>query len=343
MTTPVTETARFGGLPFATLAGQIRLAATARGLTVSDIADGLRVATPLGTLDFAAEGDRIRLTIAAPGADSLQLIREGAIETLARGLPDIARTLTWDSAPVAGALPPNFRASSVVSVRPLAQDFLRVRIAGERLEPFAGERMHFRLALPQPGDADPVWPCLDAMGRTIWPEGDKMLHRPAYTVIACDPAVGWLDFDVFEHDGGRTTEWARNARAGDRIGIVGPGSARIETATRMLLGGDETAYPALARTLAGLPADATGDLVLLSRTGKTDYPFDAPPGIRVTHLIRDVGPGLVETFRRLGPPEGGFLWAGAEHGDAMALREHFRAGLGWEKDRSYMAAFWNRG
>ncbi len=339
----LTETARFGGIDFAALSQMIQGVAAARGLdTAPTDAGGLICQTPLGSFAFTPEGDRIRLDLVSQTPEGLQRLRDELVERLLAGLPALADSLSWQEPQKEGDRPANFRLVELVSVTPLGRDFLRVRIAGDGLDIFAGERIHFRLVLPPAGDTDPQWPSLDANGRTTWPSGDKALHRPVYTTIACDLAAGWLDFDVFVHDGGRITEWARAARPGDRIGMIGPGGAALVHAPQMLLAGDETAYPALVRLLAHVAGRAQGEVVLLSQDGSTDYPIMIPEGFELTRIGRDAGSdGFVELLKSRQMPEtGAFIWIASEKAHMRALRAHFREGLGWGQDRSYIAGFW---
>jgi NADPH-dependent ferric siderophore reductase len=55
----------------------------------------------------------------------------------------------------------------------------------------------------------------------------------------------------------------------------------------LLLGGDETAVPAVTSILARLPAGATGEALLEVPTADDVLGLDAPAGVRVTWLPRD--------------------------------------------------------
>ena len=71
-----------------------------------------------------------------------------------------------------------------------------------------------------------------------------------------DPAALELDVDVVLHDGGVASDWAAGAEAGDEVAVSGPGRgyAVDADAPAFLLGGDETAIPAISQLLEVLPA-----------------------------------------------------------------------------------------
>ncbi|WP_347137503.1 siderophore-interacting protein [Paracoccus sp. SSK6] len=56
-------------------------------------------------------------------------------------------------------------------------------------------------------------------------QGAAALHRPAYTVRHIDPAAGWLETDIFIHDGGRACDFAISAAPGTPVGLTGPEAA----------------------------------------------------------------------------------------------------------------------
>lgn len=95
--------------------------------------------------------------------------------------------------------------------------------------------MHFRLVYPKLAGQVPLWPQINSEGRTIWPDGDDELLRPVYTVRQFDMQAQTLDFDVFLHDGGRTTDWAKGVGIGAKVGLLGPSGGGVPEADFMLL------------------------------------------------------------------------------------------------------------
>jgi NADPH-dependent ferric siderophore reductase len=172
-----------------------------------------------------------------------------------------------------------------------------------------------------------------------------------YTVRAWDPAAAELTIDFVHHgDEGVAGPWAAAARAGDRIQFTGPGGAYTPRpdADWHLLAGDESALPAIAATLDGLPQDARA-LVFVEVAGPEEEQADlvAGPGVGLRWLHRGgAGPGaaLVPAVRATAlPPGSGHVFV---HGEAHAVRElrrHLRAERGLDPAWTSISGYWRRG
>lgn len=235
-----------------------------------------------------------------------------------------------------GALAAGLSLMRVVSVRQISPRFRRVRLAGPEVARFGAQGLHFRLLLPPAGQL-PEWPRIDAKGRTRWPEGAAALHRPVYTVRALDGEAGWLDFDIFLHEGGSVTEWSAAVRPGAEVGVIGPGGGWVPEAGHVTLVGDETALPAIARILSLLPAGARGSAhVAVAADDLGELP--RPPGMA---LVRLGGHGaLLPALEALElPATDRFVWFAAEKRLAEAARKSLRdRGLG--KAEMMAAGYW---
>lgn len=90
------------------------------------------------------------------------------------------------------------------------------------------------------------------------PDGEV---RRTYTVATVDPEAEELTIDFVIHgDQGIAGPWARDAKAGDRIELLGPGSGYRPDpdADHHLFVGDEAALPAIAAAFAVLEPNARG-------------------------------------------------------------------------------------
>lgn len=264
-------------------------------------------------------------------AEALADLRREITETVSRALGQIIAP-DWS---MAGMRPANFSLARVGQRVRIGADFIRLRLHGEAMARFApDDSMHFRMILPQ-GEGPPQWPQIGPKGQTVWPGGAHALHRPVYTVRTCDAAQGWLETDIFLHAGGRVPEWAQRVAEGAEIGISGPNGGGIAQNGALLLAGDETAYPAIARIIEARP-DASGEIWLC---GRADYPMPAHGGMRIHHSV-DGFDGLARALRGALPADC-FVWIGAQKRVVTALRGLILDELGHDPGLTHLAAYWS--
>ena len=174
--------------------------------------------------------------------------------------------------------------------------------------------------------------------------GTSSLHRAAWDADACELTV---DFAV--HGGGVAARWASGAQPGDVLVFEGPGGGYRPdpTADWHLLVGDESALPAIARSLAELPAGARAlvrlvcdgpdhelpletaadlDLLWLHRSGAEDDPWLLPAAVRTAR----VPDGRVHAFM---------------HGEADEIRDirrHLLSERGVPRQDMSCSPYWRR-
>lgn len=243
---------------------------------------------------------------------------------LAEIFEDNGFTISWDESNE-GALAPGLSLMNVHSVTRRSPGFTRVRLVGEEASRFATGGLHFRLLLP----ADPKmpgWPRISHTGRTVWP--DEKIHKPVYTVVAQDS--NWLDFDIFHHDGSPTCNWIGRNPVGQTVGVMGPGGGWCPSAPALLLYGDETAQPAIARMLA--LAEGKVSAVLASNRSDLGALADDSRVSRTDDLVQALKSATV--------PESGYVWFAADAERAREARSHL-SGLGLAKSQFTAAAYWS--
>ncbi|UMG92904.1 siderophore-interacting protein [Nocardioides sp. TF02-7] len=138
---------------------------------------------------------------------------------------------------------------------------------------------------------------------------------------------GELVLDVVVHDVGLVTEWASGDCVGDRVTITEPkGSfAMPDTAAWLLLVGDLTALPAMARiaeTHAGtVPTRVWAEVPDLPEQ-LAGYLPDGPD-VTWLGLADDGGSRLAAVVENLDWPEGeGYFWMAGESAQMRAIRKH---------------------
>ncbi len=256
----------------------------------------IRVDFPTGAIRFARGEGGLAIGVTALSATDLFVLREAVVSLIDSFDPELAALLIWDRPLARTNHPPNFRHGTVIAVSHPGPHFTRVRIAATNLAPFAISGLHLRLLQPPKGRT-PVWPTVSDTGRTVWATGEDALHDPVYTIRAIDAVAGWLDVDIFLHGRGRTCRWASAVRPGDEVGLTGPGGGYLPTARTLVLAGDETALPAIARILETVAADTTGQALILVPSPAAMQPLAAPPGVHGSLAVPQRGR---HSDRRLG-------------------------------------------
>lgn len=311
-------------------------------LPVEETEAGLLVRPPLASVSLEVDRAGLQVRIEAADATALQNIRDYLHHILDHIAPGLTQGAIWEGDIQRNRAPLNFCTATVQGVRRVGPNFLRITLDCADTLRLSEERgMHFSLLLPPEGRA-PVWPRLDANGRTVMPDGEDRLHRAAYTFVALDPDRGRFTFDVFEHEGGRATGWARTARPGDIVGISGPGSGGFPRARHLLIAGDETALPAIRRILETSEPDRRGHAILEVGTDADICDLPRPDGIALTWCIRQRQERLWDRLSQAPLPPGPdrYVWVAAEKSLVRDAKARFRHTLGLDADKGYFAYYW---
>lgn len=307
-----------------------------------------------GSLSLALSGGRIGLTSAGGGLDlrieaetdrRLFLLQQMVMTRLDR-LDPVPR-LDWEHVD-AGALPPNLSIATVGGIRQVSPNFRRVRLHFADVARYADNGLHFRLVIPAAppetarGGSVAEWPVIDDSGRTRWPAGDRALHRPVYTVREIDAAAGWMDFDVYLHDGGRVSAWTRRAQPGDRIGLMGP--TLLNPAKPGWVGyfGDETALPAIAMHLSRLPDDTRGRAVIALANQADRQALTHPRGVTLDWISRSEGALLDALKATVLPDSDRYVFFAGERAEADLARAWLRDDRGLAKAETQVTAYWSQ-
>ncbi|MEL6101845.1 MAG: siderophore-interacting protein [Pseudomonadota bacterium] len=343
---PFEATADLPGVSFAAMRQMILMQAKSAGLTVLvDDAQHLTVETAHGLIGLrSGSASETAGFVGAVDEHWLFIMKSAVVSQMEHVMPELATKMRWSNGPEEGALPPNFAFAEVRDVSALGPNFYRVMFKGEDYSKHGDAAIHFRLVLPAEGAA-PRWPSVAANGSVVWPDGPDAPHRPVYTTRSIDHDINILIMDVFIHEGGRVTDWARGhlERPAARrvVGLLGPSGGGLLVADRVLMATDETGFPAAARLLENLPEGATGDLLLEAENGAAcAYPIAAPPGIEVTWLPRASGQSLRDATLALLPSHtGSKIWFAGEREAARSVREAAKV-AGREADDLRISGFW---
>ncbi|MFJ5120479.1 MULTISPECIES: siderophore-interacting protein [unclassified Kitasatospora] len=261
----------------------------------------------------------------------------------------------------------------VTQVERLTPRMARVTFEAETLDETVGRLpdQQVKLCFPREGQAEPVLPARseDPMG---WyraclavPEAERPWLR-SFTVRRRRPGTRLLEIDFVLHgdsgpasgpdsgpDGGPAAAWARRARPGDRLGMVGPSelyarpvplATAVAEADWVLLAGDETALPAIGTLLEALPP-GTGAVAFIEVAEEAERQrLDSRADLTVHWLHRDgAAPGgpLTAAVRAADLPGGTpFAWLAGEAAAVRALRRHLVEERGLARPSVEFAGYW---
>lgn len=230
-------------------------------------------------------------------------------------------------------------------------NFVRITLQSDDLHDFQSASFddHVKLFFPEPGCERPVLPEVGANG-LIFPEGQVRPTVRDYTPRLYDPLKRELVLDFAVHNGGAAITWAQQAQPGHYLGMGGPrGSMVIPSHFDWhFLIGDETAYPAIARRLEELPAQAQVYTFIEVDDPSAQLPLNTKAQLSATWLYRrdqqDEVKAFVDALSDTALPEGeGFIWAAAESAVIKAVHQHFVTVRGVDKSRIRASNYWKHG
>ena len=235
----------------------------------------------------------------------------------------------------------------VLRTQQLTPSLVRVVLGGPGLAGFqdvADTDAYVNVAIPPPGAAyGPVFDpdeVKETLARDQWPA------RRRYTVREFRDGELTLDF-VVHGDSGAAGPWARSAQPGDVLVLTGPGAGYSPdpTADWHLLVGDESALPAIARTLEVLPEGARAVVRLVVDGPDHELPLTTGADADVVWLHRSAPdptplPAAVEAIDFPAGRVHAFV-----HGEAdeiRAIRRHLLADRGLTRGQMSCSPYWRR-
>lgn len=173
-----------------------------------------------------------------------------------------------------------------------------------------------------------------------------------YTVRWFDPRARELALDFVIHgDEGLAGPWARDARPGDTIDLMGPGGAYSPRADAdwHLVAGDEAALPAALAALEALPEGARAHAFLEVDGPDEELKVETAGDVSVTWLHRRGAPAgsttlVADAVKALDWPQGrAQVFVHGEAGLLKALRRFLLQERGVERDLLSLSGYWRRG
>jgi NADPH-dependent ferric siderophore reductase len=310
-------------------------------LAEKDGDNSFSIKSEYGLLRLSATEQQMNLIVETDRSDGLDIMRDFVADYLLEHMPGLKSSdLVWSGHKVAEGVPGNFRTMTVAKRQVLNEGMLRLTLTGNDLQLFEEGGLHFRILLPKNPTRKPVWPKRLTSGKVQFPEGEDALHNRAYTARYVRTKQGELDFDLVRHKGGIVADWAESVAEGAVVGIMGPGGGGYIDNSWLLMGGDETALPAISRILEHCSPETRGRVYLSVR--KSDYQTDLqkPDGVEVFWLMdeKQLSSAMIETD--LPDNKDIYVWFGGEQKDARAIRKVLKSDWKLNPAQFYCAAYW---
>ncbi|MEW5422995.1 DUF2218 domain-containing protein [Amorphus sp. 3PC139-8] len=312
--------------------------------------DGAEVDSPYGRVDIVTKTDALSVKVAGTNATDLSVLKAVFAEHLHQFAGDDTPAFTWTGDDAARRDLPYLHELVVAGAQQLTPRMRRVILKGNTAA-FDVRGYHVRVLIAPEG-REPVWPTAGADGRTVWPTGPDTLRPRVYTIRSIDHERDEIAIDVVLHDGSPGSEWALDAVPGDRVGLLGPGgTGAAPKADAYVFAGDETALPAIARMLEGLPETAHAIVRLEIADAAEEQALVSPATLDLAWLHRDGAPAgttdyldtAVRALDWTALPENTYVFAAAEQTTTRAIRSFLDKDIGFQKSRRMAAAYWRLG
>lgn len=303
-----------------------------------------------GSANIRLQEPKLLIELDCPSERALQLTRTSIAEHMFYFAGTDPLELTW-SEPVGRSVLPNLHEVTVVAAENVTPHMRRVRFSCADVTAFIGGDMHVRLLIP-PRGRPPVWPGYRDDGRVAWPTGEDELVVRAYTIRAVDAGRGelWIDFLQHPTPGVATpgADFARDAQAGDVVGLLGPGAGRLPEAESILMIGDESALPAIARIAAEAPAATAIRAIIEVSDADEEQPLPSAGQLDVRWLHRSrypvgtTGTLSAQAIEAISSSSAEtFVWVACEKEDVRAVRAFLKERR-HDKSRIYAAWYWEK-
>jgi NADPH-dependent ferric siderophore reductase len=213
----------------------------------------------------------------------------------------------------------------VLSKHDLTPQMVRIVFGGEELAGFgAGEFTdhYVKLRITPPGESEP--------------------RTRTYTVRDWDGERLTIDF-VVHGDEGVAGPWAAAARPGDELELRGPGGAYTPDpdADWHLMVGDAAVIPAIAASLARIPAGVPVHVLVAVEGPEEEQPLSTPGDLHLQWLPDD--DALVAAVADLDFPAGSVhAFVHGEASAVRAIRRHLLVERGLPRDALSISGYWKR-
>lgn len=240
----------------------------------------------------------------------------------------------------------------LLRITALTPRLTRVTLGGPDLEGFLSLAPddHVKVLFPGPGQDEPAFPRVER-GQVLWASGEQRAIARDYTPTRFDARLQELDLEIVRHPRGHASAWLeRPAAPGAVLGVAGPRGSHVFTRTPspLLMAGDETALPAMARWLRELPEGARAFVYVEVDDARDEIALESRARVTTRWLHRGrAEPGstqlLLDAVRSTELPALTYAFLAGEASAVQALRRHLSEERGVAKDAIGARGYWKRG
>lgn len=292
-----------------------------------------------------ATASRLKFNLWAPDSSALYWFRESITLQLAAVNEKMAEAIRWSDGfdTDEHRHPPNFSVAWVVSTHHLSLGFVRLVLHTDNVERFCNGGIHAKLMLPIVRGRKPQWPTVQENGTTAWSRGDDAMHVRYFTVRSVDLVRNSLTVDILSHDQGVFGRFAKTAAPGQRLGIMGPaGGSEPPIEKAMILTGDRTAMPAIARICANVESDFTGKLIVAGNTINESQTYFDNTKFNLQCLSTDsFDTELITVLEQT--PHPARAWFAGEGQTSKAVRKVFENNYQLSRSQYHAGMYWRAG
>jgi len=174
-----------------------------------------------------------------------------------------------------------------------------------------------------------------------------------YTLRGINSKENELIVDIADHgDNGPGSRWARNAKAGDRIGVSMKAKKKelAPDADFVFLAADLTGLPVISVIIESLPATAKGIVCLEIPTKDDVHKIETKANLEFKWIVnpqRGKGTALAKlvTNQKFPKRKDGkrFAYIAGESQSTKKIKSFFKDDLEWKKDEFYCTSHWKAG
>lgn len=223
----------------------------------------------------------------------------------------------------------------------------RVTFGGDELDGLAVEEpaASVRLLIPSPGTHELVMPAWTG-NEFLLPDGKRPTIR-TFTPWRVRADAREIDLGIVIHGKGSASEWAESVSVGVPAAISGPGRgyAVDRDAPTFVIGGDETAVPAITQLLDALPREATAQVHIEIATSDARLELPELPHATIHWHEHAGAPGaaMVAAIESAEIGDDARVWVAGEAAAVQRARRHLFNERGIARANASVRGYWKHG